>query len=89
MAKSGPPLPVSSENNSRMSKLVTDFGMKEMTIAVDLLKVMKYTSQLIIIWASPPENLSSGCQTKRVSNQSPQLQGLARQLKFHTLQVNL
>ena len=50
MAKSGPPLPVSSENNSRMSKLVTDFGMKEMIIAVDLLKVMKYTLHYIILF---------------------------------------
>ena len=34
-----------------------------------------------IIWASLQENLSSGCPTKRVSNQSPQR--LARKLKFH------
>ena len=38
-------------------------------------------------WASPRENLSSGCLTKRVSNQSPQLQRLARKLKFHLKQV--
>ena len=37
-------------------------------------------------WTSSQENLSSGFLTKRVSNQSPQLQGLARKLKFH-LQV--
>ena len=36
-----------------------------------------------IIWAVSRENLSSGFQTKRVSNQSPQLQRLARKLKFH------
>ena len=35
------------------------------------------------IWASSRENLSSGFPTKRVSNQSPQLQRLARKLKFH------
>ena len=36
-----------------------------------------------IIWASSQENPSSGFLTKRVSNQSPQLQRLARKLKFH------
>ena len=36
-----------------------------------------------VIWASSRENLSSGFPTKRVSNQSPQLQRLARKLKFH------
>ena len=35
------------------------------------------------IWASSRQNLSSGFPTKRVSNQSPQLQSLARKLKFH------
>ena len=39
------------------------------------------------IWASPQEDLSSGFPTKRVSNQSPQLQRLARKLKFHLYQV--
>ena len=34
-------------------------------------------------WASSPENLSSGFLTKRVSNQSPQLQRLAIKLKFY------
>ena len=37
----------------------------------------------ITICASLRENLSSVCPTKRVSNQSPQLQRLARKLKFH------
>ena len=37
----------------------------------------------LIIWASSRGNLSSGLLTKRVSNQSPQLQRLARKLKFH------
>ena len=34
----------------------------------------------IFIWASSRENLSSGFQTKRLSNQSLQLQRLARKL---------
>ena len=34
-------------------------------------------------WASSRENLSSGCPTKRDSNQSPQLQRLARKLRLH------
>ena len=33
-------------------------------------------------WASSQQNLSSGFPTKRVLNQSPQLQGLARKLNF-------
>ena len=33
-------------------------------------------------WALSQENLTSGCPTKRVSNQSPQLQILARKSKF-------
>ena len=36
----------------------------------------------MIIWASTQQNLSSGFPTKRGSNQSPQLQRLARKLKF-------
>ena len=35
------------------------------------------------IWAVLRQNLSSGFLTKRVSNQSPQLQRLARRLKYH------
>ena len=35
------------------------------------------------IRASSRENLSSGFPPKRVSNQSPQLQRLARKFKFH------
>ena len=35
-----------------------------------------------IKWALSRENLSSGCPTKRVSNQFPQLQRLARKMKF-------
>ena len=34
------------------------------------------------ILASTQEKLSSGCPTKQFSNQSPQLQRLARKLKF-------
>ena len=37
-------------------------------------------------WASS-RDLSSGCQTKRVSVQSPQLQRLARKFKFYLQQV--
>ena len=36
-------------------------------------------------WASSRENLSSGFPTKRVSNRSPQLQRLARKLKFYLI----
>ena len=39
------------------------------------------------IWAMLGENLSSGFLTERVSNQFPQLQRLARKLKFHLKQV--
>ena len=35
------------------------------------------------IWTSSPENQSWEFPTKRVSNQSPQLQRLARNFKFH------
>ena len=35
------------------------------------------------IWALLREKLSLGLPTKRVSKQSPQLQRLARKLKFH------
>ena len=38
---------------------------------------------LVSTWALLRENLSSGFLTKRVSNQSPQLQRLAGNLKFH------
>ena len=37
-----------------------------------------------IVWASSRENLSSGFPTKRASNQSLQLQRLARKLKFRS-----
>ena len=40
-----------------------------------------------LIWASSRENLSLGFSTKRDSNQSPQLQGLARKVKVHLWQV--
>ena len=41
------------------------------------------------IWASTRENLSSGFPKKGVSNQSPQLQGLARKLKFHVANLHM
>ena len=45
-------------------------------------KEKSFLDQIIYIkWALTRENLSSW--TKRVSNQSPQLQRLARKLKFH------
>ena len=40
-----------------------------------------------VMWASSLQNLSSGFLTKRDSNQSPQLQRLARKLNFHLYQV--
>ena len=41
------------------------------------------SSKAAIIWASSQANLSSGCPTKPVSKQSPQVQRLTRKLKFH------
>ena len=41
----------------------------------------------IDIWAPLRENLSLGFPTKQVSNQSPQLQRLARKFKFYLKQV--
>ena len=46
-------------------------------------KVTVMRKDRIINWASLRENLSSGFSRKRVLNQSPQLQRLARRLKFH------
>ena len=46
--------------------------------------ICEVTNHLLVnMWASSRENLSSGFPTKRVSNQSPQLQRLARKFKFH------
>ena len=47
----------------------------------------KEQSEEVCIWASLPQNLSLGFVTKQDSNQSPQLQRLARELKFHLWQV--
>ena len=47
----------------------------------------KRGSSKSIIWASSRENLSTGFPTKGGSNQSPQLQRLARILKFCLNQV--
>ena len=44
---------------------------------------------IFIIWASTRQNLSSVFLTKRDSNQSPQLQKLARKLKFCLWQVKI
>ena len=48
-----------------------------------MLSFQSAVSNLHIKWVSSRENLTLGLPTKRVSNQSPQLQRLARKLKFH------
>ena len=50
---------------------------KQKTFVVNGWKMVNF------IWALTRENLSFGFPTKRVSNQSPQVQRLARKLKFH------
>ena len=45
------------------------------------------TGIILYIWATTRQNLSSGFQKKRDSNQSTQLQRLARKLKMHLWQV--
>ena len=62
----------------------------QLTLNTLRLKVCKSFRQILssacvvkTIWASSRENLSSGFPTKRVSNQSPQLQRLPRKLKCH------
>ena len=45
------------------------------------------TNKITYIWASLRENLSLGYPTKQDSNQTPQLQRLARILQFHMKQV--
>ena len=50
---------------------------------------MSLNKESRIIWASTRENLSSGVSKKRDSNQSTQLQRLARKLKFRSKQVNI
>ena len=52
----------------------------KMLTAVTLIFFLQY--YLADKWASTRQNLSSGFNTKRDSNQSPQLQRLARKLKF-------
>ena len=42
-----------------------------------------FVCQSQTIWASSRQNLPSGVPTKRDSTQSPQLQRLAREMKFH------
>ena len=57
----------------------------EIPDAVEILLV-PYCSSLggkSLYWPRRRENLSSGFPPKLVSNQSPQLQRLARKLKFH------
>ena len=57
-----------------------DYGMKE--IWETLPQPEDSGEDCLTLWASTRQNLSSGFQTKQVSNQSPQLQRLARKLKF-------
>ena len=52
-----------------------------------LVSELRYTMCTDINWAMSRENLSSGCPTKRVSNQSLQLRRLSRKLKIHLHQV--
>ena len=47
-----------------------------------ILNDRRVTERPVKKWASSRENLSSGFSTKRVSNQSPKLQRLARKMKF-------
>ena len=59
-------------------------NVHEAEVPDDLLRLKHgVTMNKTSIWASSRQNLSSGFPTKRVSNQSPRLQGLARKLKFH------
>ena len=48
-----------------------------------IIKSHRYNPIGALKWALSRENLSSRCPTKRVSDQFPQLQRLARKLKFH------
>ena len=51
-------------------------------VVVDAVPVFLEKVSITRMWASSRENLSSGFPTKRDINQSPQLQKLARKLKF-------
>ena len=63
-------------------------GILEPVFYGDLLNtIIKHYKKWNITWASPREDLFSGFPTKRDSNQSPQLQRLARKLTFRSKQV--
>ena len=59
------------------AQMATGFKIPEKNI---LLSIGSF--KVKFIWASPRQNLSSGFLKKRDSNQSPQLQRLARKMKF-------
>ena len=56
----------------------------KMVVSLQYLLILNEKPYLVTytIWASTRENLSSGFPAKRDSNHSPQLQRLARKLKF-------
>ena len=60
-------------------------------ICLSVSPLLTYVIRLLVAnlqnCASSQDNLSSGCPTKRVSKQPPQLQRPARKLKFHLQQV--
>ena len=53
-----------------------------MLLMIRLLLLDQSDLGLYYLWALSRENLSSGFPTKQASNQSPQLQRLASELKF-------
>ena len=59
----------------------------EMVILIPLYTFHRIPLPFTIILTLWIENLTSGFPTKRVSNQSPQLQRLARKFKFHLKQA--
>ena len=79
-------LTISTRSGHLASQPFTDHFQQEYTYKL-VLKFLCYTHAarlvLLYLWASSRQNLSSGFPTKRVSNQPPQQQRLARNLKFH------
>ena len=61
-----------------------EFSQIQMYVETDAftLSLLLESEVSSLIWASTQQNLSSGFLKKRDSNQSPQLQRLARKLKF-------
>ena len=65
-------------NDNRITRLSASLSM------FWVIHELNYMSnEAAIKWASSRQNLSLGFPTKHVSNQSPQVQGLTRKLKFH------